>query len=146
MEKFMIVDRISGYIGATAGIKPFQVSQDAIEVAKMKSAVIEDNKLYSSIVRNPKSFGANMITLFVKHPQEIAHINLAKNAEASENPAFKALEREFRLVKKISNIYFEEYKNSYKLREKLIQNGRISLDRVVPKMTNKFKKFLKYKF
>ena len=87
-----------------------------------------------------------MITLFVKHPQEIAHINLAKNAEASENPAFKALEREFRLVKKISNIYFEEYKNSYKLREKLIQNGRISLDRVVPKMTNKFKKFLKYKF
>lgn len=141
----MIVDRISGYVYASSGIKP-QINKDSAEVAKMKSSVIENNKLYSSIVRNPKSFGANIINLFVTHPQEIEHLKLVKNTNDFENPTFKALEREFRLVKKISNIYFEEYQNTYKLREKLIQNGRISLDRVVPKMTSKFKKFLKYKF
>ena len=146
MEKFMIVDRISNYVYASSGSKPFQVDKNSAEVAKMKRSVIEDNKLYSSIVRNPKSFGANIINLFVTRPQEIEHLKLVKNTNDFENPAFKALEREFRLVKKISNIYFDEYKNTYKLREKLIQDGRIALDRVVPKRTNKFKKFLKYKF
>lgn len=142
----MLISKVvGGYTGATE-IRPYTVSRDAIEVAQMKSAVIQDNKLYSSIVRNEKSFGANMINLFLKRPQEFAHLKMAKESGTIKNPTFKALEREHRLVKKIGDIYFDKYKNSHKLREKLILDGRISLDKVVPKMTSKLKKFIKYKF
>ena len=139
------IDNFSILNGKIAAVENFQ-KNNASGIEQIKTSVRKENAMYGYIVKNHESFGANMIDLFIKRPYEMLHIEAAKCYNTDLASGFADYDKQKHLVKRISDLYSNNYKKTGKLRKQLISDGRISMDTVVPKMTSKLKKIFRYKF
>ncbi|MBP3821737.1 hypothetical protein J6G99_08875 [bacterium] len=104
-----------------------------------KEEIISRNNILKHIIEDEKHFGPNILYISEKEPRIIRTLQFYRNPSfvkqehrSSEHPIDT---ESVNLFKKLSDMYYEKYGNSYSKRESTINSGRFSYDYIltVPK-------------